>query len=128
MASPCNGTGLVAGKFCPQCGGNPHANTDCAEVRRRTIGQEVQRIFETTAAVFSGTMSVIVRHPLGRVPAHVEPVWQAMPYYKPAMAGGPAYAATWTLTVLRREAGEIEYKLEHASGAEPGSYRLVLYG
>jgi hypothetical protein len=38
------------------------------------------------------------------------------------------YAATWTLTFVRREAGEIEYKLEHQSGAEPGSYRLILYG
>lgn len=128
MASPCHGTGLVAGKFCPQCNGNPHANTDCAEVRRRTMGQEVQRIFETGAAQFTSGTPITVRHPLGRVPAHVEPVWLTMPYYKPAMTGGPAYAATWTLTFVRREAGEIEYKLEHPSGAEPGSYRLILYG
>lgn len=127
MASPCSGTGLVGGRFCPQCNGNPFGNPDCAEYRRRNQGQEILKIWETPA-FFSSSTQRVLKHPMGRVPAHIDVAWETTPYYKPAAAGMPQNAASYTLTIVRRDAAELEYKLDHAAGAEPGSYRLIVYG
>lgn len=127
MASPCSGTGIVGGKFCPQCNGDPFRNPDCAEYRRRNQGQEVLKIWESPP-FFTGSTQRVIKHPMNRVPAHIDVSWESTPYYKPAMAGGPMMSAQHTLTIVRRDAAELEYKLDHAAGAEPGAYRLIVHG
>lgn len=127
MASQCGGTGFVATTRCPQCGGTPASYWECAEARRRSVGQEISRCWES-ASFFTGPSKVVVRHGLGRVPADVRVFWERTPRVKAAMAGQAEPAADVQVSIGARTADTVEVTLTVTPTAEPGQFRLMLFG
>lgn len=127
MASQCNGTGFVGPTRCPQCGGTPSTYWECAESRRRSVGQEISRAWESQS-FFTGPSKLVVRHGLGRVPAHIDIVWERTPRVKSAMTGQPEPAADVQVTVNSRTSETVELTLTVTPTAEPGAFRLILLG
>lgn len=129
MASPCGGLGMLAdGRTrCPQCKGMPSSDPECSEAQRRGPGADASKLWESSS-FFTMTGKSTIRHPLGRVPVLVEPIWERQPRFKAATAGDPESVADYIFKVTARTTTTVEVEFTVNAKAEPGSYRLKVSG